>query len=133
VNHAFETSDMLRSIQIALATLLAVDSPAPAALFVLPGDMPAVNPTTFTQLRAHMEQTDAQVCIPQCHGRLGHPVLIRRDAFDAVLAFKSPGGLRKALTLLATQVVKTTDEGILLDADDPTVFKRLTTYLLGSQ
>jgi molybdenum cofactor cytidylyltransferase len=150
-NPSFATTDMLHSIQQGLCTLLSEEAPsvpltpAVAAVFVLPADMPAVAPATFALLRQTGERAfplaaptvaptaapvapKATVFYPVFRGRRGHPLLFCRECFEAVLAFAGDGGLREALRRFGAQAVETDDEGILLDADTPAAFRRLLAH-----
>jgi CTP:molybdopterin cytidylyltransferase MocA len=67
--------------------------------------------------------------IPTHEGRRGHPVLLARECFDAVLHYEGNEGLRGVLAALNGGQVPVTDPGILLDADDPKAFEKLSRYV----
>lgn len=123
----FETG-MLESIQVGLLALPPFD-----AVFLLPGDMPAVHPHTFTLLIRAQAATGAGVVRPAYLGRHGHPPLLTPRVTRHLLAFRGKGGLRAALSPYArsAHTVETGDPGCLLDLDTPedmqtllTVFKK---------
>jgi CTP:molybdopterin cytidylyltransferase MocA len=62
---------------------------------------------------------------PACGSRRGHPLLVTRGCFEAVLGWDGDGGLRAALGGCLHIDVPLDDPGILLDADTPADFERL--------
>jgi putative nucleotidyltransferase with HDIG domain len=99
------------------------------ALFVLPGDSPALHPSTFGALRACAEHGPSPIVYPRYAEEKGHPLLIQRACFEAVLGFTGEGGLRAALRPFEKQGVAVDDEGVLLDADEPRDFALLESYV----
>lgn len=101
--------EMLDSIRAGLSYLRA----RCARVLIAPVDVPVFSVDTVQRLLA----ADAPVCIPSCHGRGGHPIALRADCFDAVLAYRGGGGLRGAITAsgLARCFVETEDVGVLPD------------------
>lgn len=107
----------------------AVSPRAPDAVFVLPGDMPGINPRTFAALRRQGEATGASVLVPVYLGQRGHPLLIGKECFDSVLHFDGEGGLPQALANFEWQELEVDDPSILLDADDTTAFTEVERYV----
>ena len=121
-NERFAQSDMLTSIQLGLAAL-----PSRAErVFVTPADVPLVSPRTLERMLA----VQAQAVRPLYQGRGGHPLLLRADAVDQVLAWRGEGGLKGLLRAGQLEVVSldTDDPGVLMDADTPQDYKRLLEY-----
>jgi CTP:molybdopterin cytidylyltransferase MocA len=152
-NPRFANSDMLTSVQRGLRALLDAghksgrgpkggasfmsrkDSeepiplcptePPPDAIFILPGDMPAIKPETFRLLAERATSSAAAILYPQFDGRRGHPLFLRREAFAAVLEFCGDGGVKAAVADFAAETVASTDVGILLDIDTPEAYARM--------
>lgn len=121
-NERFAQTDMLTSIQLGLAAL----PPGAEWVFVTPADVPLVSPETLKRMLA----VGAQVVRPVYQGRGGHPLLLRADAVEQVLAWQGSGGLKGLLNTGKLEVVnaETEDPGILMDADTPQDYKRLLEY-----
>lgn len=108
------------------------DLPATVAgCFLLPGDVPLVQPTTFALLADAWQSSGASLIRPVCAGRQGHPPLIAARLFPGILAWQQAGGLRACLQHLAADsvMVEVADQGILLDADTPEDYRRLIACL----
>jgi hypothetical protein len=71
---------------------------------------------------------DALVFRPEFEGRGGHPLLVKRPCFEAILGFGGDGGLREALRPFKTRSVAIADEGVTLDADESAAFDVLAAY-----
>ena len=139
-NDEYDTSDMLASIRLGLQALLTQKArQAPEAVFILPGDMPAVNPKTFVALQERWRQTRASVIVPCYKGEQGHPLLVSQECFTTVLpwgkafpeqpAANSPGGLQEILKSFEWLELETDDPGILLDANTPPALAKLDAYV----
>jgi CTP:molybdopterin cytidylyltransferase MocA len=129
-NHDFATTDMLRSIQLGLRSLLAVGRKGPLdAVFILPGDIPAIRPSTFGRLRSCAADDGSSLVYPTYRGKKGHPLLCGRDCFETILGYGGEGGLGGAVEAFSSTALEIDDEGTLLDADDPRAFARLSDYV----
>ena len=131
-NRDFKTTDMLYSVQLGLGTLMkreATTKPTVDAVLIIPGDIPAINPQTVVALRERAQQTDAKVICPTHAQKKGHPLIVKEDCFAAVYSHKGEGGLKQALDSFPTEFLEVSDEGILLDADDPEGFEQLEHYV----
>jgi CTP:molybdopterin cytidylyltransferase MocA len=126
LNPRYATSDMLASVKLGLRQVLAAGRPG--ALFVLPGDMPAVSPATFSAMMDAASRAEADVLYPVFAGRRGHPLLVKAACYDTILDFEGDGGLRAALLPVAAQAVAVADGGVLLDADTPADYKDIQAY-----
>ena len=118
VNHEYANSDMLHSVQLGLAELLASNRPYSAAC-ILPGDMPAVSPASIQALLAAHRQAPQQTLRPSHAQRGGHPVLLPRSIWPVVTGFNQAGGLCAALAQTSIVDIAVADPGVLLDADYP--------------
>ncbi|HET6436416.1 MAG TPA: NTP transferase domain-containing protein [Anaeromyxobacter sp.] len=88
-------------------------------VFVLPADMPAVRSRTV-ELLAHVFQgSGAAVVYPMFRGRRGHPPLISRRLFAAIVGGDGEGGLQQLLARHDENAcaVRVLDEGVVLDLD----------------
>lgn len=103
------------------------------AVFVLPGDMPAVRPKTFKALRDAWKQFKPSVLVPSYHGKRGHPLLVSSSCLSALLeedvSDSSAEGLRGALANYEWLELEVDDPGILLDADTPEALATLELHV----
>jgi molybdenum cofactor cytidylyltransferase len=81
--------------------------------FLLPGDMPLVRAGVYRELLGHA----ADVVVPACSGRRGHPVLLARSLVPGILAEPPGSSLGAFLRRLEIVVVETGDPGVLADLD----------------
>jgi CTP:molybdopterin cytidylyltransferase MocA len=87
--------------------------------FVMPADMPLVQPTTLRALGEAFEHRSNAIFYPVCHKRRGHPPLLSMQLADRILAWHGDGGLRAFLKPYQDTSVEVpvADEGVLLDLD----------------
>ena len=85
---------MFSSIQRGVAELKDICG----AFFLLPVDIPCVQPATIRQL-LHTFNTDSSllVCYPEFQSRRGHPPLIHSGLIDLILSYSGEGGMRGLL------------------------------------
>lgn len=120
---------MFSSIQCGLQQL----PPACDGFFLLPVDIPLVQPGTINQLiRNFSRNPSTLICYPQFDGRRGHPPLIKASLKRDILHFKGDGGLRALLRRHEADAitVPVVDQGIMMDADNPQQFSRLQRHHL---
>ncbi len=113
---------MLSSVQVGVRNL----TEDCQAFFLIPVDMPLVNPATLKNLVAAYREAKMDVYHP-CYGqRRGHPPLIAATLIPSILAFAEPGGLRTLLSRYrATSLdVPCDDPGILIDLDTMEDYER---------
>jgi molybdenum cofactor cytidylyltransferase len=99
-------------------------SPA-AAVAILLGDMPWIAPET---LRALVTMADAErIALPVHQGRRGHPVIIGRRFWPALLELEGDRGAKAVIADNAdcVDVFECSDAGVLRDADTPDVLVSL--------
>ena len=89
-NAAYQTADMLSSVQLGLDHI-ATQTDADAA-FLLPADMPAISPRLMPRLLSCMGQTGADVVFPSREMRRMHPPLLHRRCFNLVTGYAGEGG-----------------------------------------
>jgi CTP:molybdopterin cytidylyltransferase MocA len=128
LNPRYAESDMMESARIGLA--LAQSWAGIEAVFVLPGDMPAIQSRTYDALIRCMRLNSAKVAIPVYGNEAAHPPLIHADCLDYLIGYRGEGGLKAALGAFAggTVYLPVEDRGCVLDADTPDDYKRLLAY-----
>jgi len=125
-NTEYDTTDMLTSVKIGIRSLPPCD-----AFFLLPGDMPAVDQSTFCALSAVMLKTNALAVFPAIDGHRRHPPLISGAFKDKILAFEGEGGLQAVWRQYDTDMVSVPveDTGCRIDADTMEDYSRLVQYM----
>jgi CTP:molybdopterin cytidylyltransferase MocA len=128
LNPRYAESDMMESARIGLS--MAQSWAGLEAIFVLPGDMPAIQGRTCEALIRCMRLNSAKVVIPVYKGEAAHPPLIHADCLDYLIGRRGGGGLKAALGAFAdgTVCLPVEDRGCVLDADTPEDYKRLLDY-----
>lgn len=73
-------------------------------------------------------ESDGEVCVPRCHGRCGHPILLRKSCFSRILAYQGEKGLRGAVEAagIHPNIIETEDMGILSDKKTETSYECLS-------
>jgi len=105
---------MLSSLQTGLG---AIPAEAPGAVFTLV-DHPHLRPETLAAVVEAFERTAPPMVIPRYRGERGHPVAVRRDVIDELLALPA--------TASPKPVVRARyEEATFLDLDDPAVTEDL--------
>lgn len=115
-----EGAGMGRTLSLGLS-LLSREPDVGAALVAL-ADMPWVRPATVEALlAAHRGREDAAaVAIAPVHqGALGHPRVLPRSLWPALLALRDDQGARAAVNWSAARRVEVDDPGVLIDVDTP--------------
>ena len=112
-------TQMLDSVKMGLAYL----KDRCDRVFVCPGDRPFFTDET---LRI-MSRTEGEVVLPSCHGRAGHPVLLKAEALPAIVAYEGEGGLKGAIWSLDRPPVfaEVEDEGVLAGVKDADETERM--------
>ena len=92
-NPAYAQGEMLSSVQVGLAALPA---DCPAALIVL-GDQPQIEASVVEAILAEYHAHGSQLIVPSYQMRRGHPWLVGRALWPALLALQSPERLEPSL------------------------------------
>jgi len=100
---------MLSSVQVGAARVRA------RRFFLLPGDMPLVRAAVFCELLRH----EAEIVIPTCSGRRGHPVLLAASLLAAIRDEPPDSNLGALIRRRGSMTVEVGDPGILADLDLP--------------
>jgi molybdenum cofactor cytidylyltransferase len=122
-NPDYAQGEMLSSVQ---AGLQAVAAGSQAALLAV-GDMPAIQEDVVTRLiQAHRTGGDDHVYIPSYQMRAGHPVLVPRPYWKAILSLPRGENLRSVLRVKDTHVqwVVVDTPSVLRDMDTPADYQR---------
>ena len=110
---------MLTSLQ---AGLRAIGDLPERILFTLV-DHPAISPETV----ATLIRSDAPIAIPRFAGKRGHPVLVRREIAEEVLAEPVTSRLDHVMDRHASEIhyIDVDDAGVRDDIDDPRLYREL--------
>jgi molybdenum cofactor cytidylyltransferase len=132
-NNAFEETEMFASFQIGLNAIRRAGGYD--AAFLLPGDMPAVEPEVLRQLMREMEAGNWDVVFPSTGKRRLHPPLIHERLFDPLIAYSGEDGLRGAFRSLDAKIgyVVTKETGCTIDVDTPEDYARVQQYMKAKQ
>ena len=101
-------SGMLASVQTGVARVRA------QRFFLLPGDMPLVRTAVYRKLLG----CGADIVVPACGGRRGHPVLISSRLVPGILAEAAGSSLGAFIQRHGSETVEVNDPGILADVDE---------------
>lgn len=104
------------SLQAGLRALEATNS---AAILLCLVDHPAVSPEIIQQLCLCFRESDASVVVPVFEHRRGHPVIIGRSLFPALLDLKPGEGANEVIRKSPTFLLQMNDAAVLLDIDRP--------------
>ena len=121
-NPNYANGEMLESLQAGVNSL--PDS-INAAVIVL-GDQPQMQANPLTLVCAAFQRTQAGLVIPSYHFRRGHPWLIERSLWPAILALRAPGTLRDFIRTHEGSIVyqEVDTPTILSDLDTPEDYRR---------
>ncbi len=114
-NEEYASTDMMHSIRIGCHAL-----PKCNAFFLLPGDMPAIRPSTFLNIqKAYCEQP--AIIFPTLDGWRKHPPLIDTCFIPSICAFREDGGLRQFWKYHERSIreIPVNDIGVWIDLDTP--------------
>ncbi len=125
-NPDYRGGEMLSSIKTGLRHVMASGTP-PQAMMVALGDQPLLRRDVVERLLEAFEQNCGGLLTPRfgLHGQRGHPVLLGRRWWDAVLALPSDGNVRdllRANRASVTQLIISNDS-ILGDVDTPDAYR----------
>jgi molybdenum cofactor cytidylyltransferase len=105
-----------------IATGVAV-CPGAAGWLILPGDMPAVRPSTMLAVAHQLAQH--AIAYAQHRGRRGHPVGFAAELYSELVALEGDEGARRLLARYPAHGVEVDDAGVLVDIDTPADLDRL--------
>ena len=122
-NPDYAEGEMLSSAQAGLRTV----SGESRAVLLAVGDMPAIEGNVVAQLiETYRAAGDGYVYIPSHQMRAGHPVLVPRPYWGAILSLRAGDNLRSVLRAKSTRVqwVIVDTPSVLQDIDTPTDYGR---------
>ncbi len=118
-NPDYATGEILSSVKVGLKAL-----PADvAAAFIQPADMPCVPAQLIPRLAAAHEP--GWNVAPRFEGQRGHPVLLDRAYWRAMLDLPASSMPRAALRDSRLRTLDVEDEGVLLDIDTRETYERV--------
>lgn len=128
-NREYEHTEMFASVQLGLSAIRKAGKFD--AAFLLPGDMPAVEPQVLSSLLDTLVTSEYDVVFPSDGNRRLHPPLVRASAFDALIDYSGEDGLRGAFRALDARIgyVVTSDAGCQIDVDTPEDYERTRSFL----
>ncbi len=117
-NPAYATGGMISSLQAGLRALPA----SMEAAFIQPADMPGISSAIIKRLA---REYAAGWSIAPCHdGRRGHPLLLDRSRWAAMLALEAPAMPREALDKSRLRLLPVDEPGVLVDVDTPAAYRQ---------
>lgn len=116
-NESYQTTEMLGSIQ----TALAVEADEIEAALICLGDQPQVREESIRQVCNAFRESNSALVVPSYKMQRGHPWLIARPLWDEFLSMKSPETARDFLQKHADEIkyVEMKTSSILEDLDTP--------------
>lgn len=125
-NADYENTDMLTSLKLGLEQVKDTD-----AVFILPGDIPNVQPETISALMEKYKNTNFSIIYPCYHGKKGHPPLIGKSCYEAIFQYQGDEGLRDILSFYkdSSYYMETKDKGCITDIDYKEDYENLLLHL----
>jgi molybdenum cofactor cytidylyltransferase len=123
-NPDFATGGMLSSIKVGLRTL---ENGAIDAALISPADLPLLRPTTVRRIIQVWENHTPPIISPSYEERRGHPVLVAKTEWEAILRLAEDQTLRDFLRQREREIsyLVVDDPGILYDLDTPEEYRKL--------
>ena len=121
-NPDFANGEMSRTLQVGLAAL----GPDVDAALVTLGDQPQIETAVVRAVLAAWRREGERLVVPSYRMRRGHPWLVARPLWDALLAIAPPETLRDFLNRHLAETVFVTVEtpSVLHDLDTPEDYRR---------
>ena len=116
-NPDYQSGEMLSSVQVGLTDL---NSGVEAAIIGL-GDQPQVQVRSVKEVMEAYQKLKAPIIIPSFKKRRGHPWLVTRSHWNAIMEMRSPESLRDFLNRHESDIhyIEFENESILQDLDSP--------------
>ena len=108
-----------------VAGLDALDSPRVIAVLVTLVDVPLVSAATVAALLARVPASRAPILRATYGDRHGHPVVYRRELFDALRRADPATGAKSVMRAHAIEDVDAGDPGVVEDVDTPDDYGRV--------
>ena len=108
-----------------IAGLDAVDAPGVRGALVTLVDVPLVSAATIRALCARAIESEAAVVRAVYRGQHGHPVIFKRELFDALRRADPAVGAKPVVRAAAIEDVEVDDPGVVEDVDTPADYARV--------
>jgi len=108
-----------------VAGLDAIDEPRVSAALVTLVDAPLVSAATVRALLSRVPRSAAPIVRATYRGRHGHPVVFKRELFDALRRADLAIGAKAVLRAHAIDDVEVDDPGVAEDVDTPEDYRRV--------
>lgn len=131
-------SGMFSSVKFGLANVSNSEG-----VFILPGDIPFVNSSTFFTLINNFNTSKEYDLFlpaikvksdsPAAEGdnlQKGHPILIRNNILERITSHSYDTSLRNVLKEFSSKICFVNDEGIIFDVDNEDDFKKIKTIVI---
>jgi molybdenum cofactor cytidylyltransferase len=124
INDDWEKGGQLSSIQAAMRSL----PPDTDGLLLCLIDHPLISPVLVSDLIASFYATNAPIVIPVYEGRRGHPVIFSSRVYTELRSAPLDVGARAVVWAHKGEIQEhfTTEEGCVLNLNDPETFERVT-------
>ena len=123
---AIVNTDPTRGQLSSLVTGLdAIDGPRAAAVLVTLVDVPLVEVATVRALLTRAPHSAAPIVRATYRGRHGHPVIFKRELFDALRRADPEIGAKAVFRAHAIEDVDVDDPGVVQDVDTPDDYHRV--------
>lgn len=121
-NPRYETTEMLRSLQIGLRQV----SEEIEAFLVVLGDQPQIESSIVRSILVESRATALPLLIPSFQQRRGHPWLVKKSLWPDLLALDEHATLRQFLNAHADQIkyLNVASDSVLMDLDTPEDYAR---------
>lgn len=122
-NPQYENFEMTVSLQCGLRALVETDC---EAMLICLGDQPAISANVIAALAGAYERSQANLVIPSYQNRRGHPWLVTRRLWDAILSLPPEKTLRDFLNTYTDEIeyVLVDTPAVLSDLDTPEDYAR---------
>jgi CTP:molybdopterin cytidylyltransferase MocA len=108
-----------------IAGLEAVDAPGVDAALVTLVDVPLVRASTVRTLVTRASLSPAPILRAAYEGRHGHPVIFKREVFDALRGADPRVGAKAVLRAVQVEDVAVDDPAVVEDVDTPADYEKL--------
>jgi CTP:molybdopterin cytidylyltransferase MocA len=108
-----------------IAGLDAIDRPENGGAIVLLVDMPLVSASAIRRVIAAAQSSSAPIVRAVHAGRHGHPVVFKRETFEALRRADPAVGAKAVVHAMQVEDVEIADRGVVEDVDTPEDYRRL--------
>jgi CTP:molybdopterin cytidylyltransferase MocA len=108
-----------------IAGLDAIDRPENGGAIVLLVDMPLVSASAIRRVIAAAQSSSAPIVRAVHAGRHGHPVVFKRETFEALRRADPAVGAKAVVHAMQVEDVEIAERGVVEDVDTPEDYRRL--------